>query len=123
MPLISAILTAAGESTRMGRPKPLLPWHGVPLVEYQTAALVDAARDSILAKYDVTDQDLLDFVDSHGADVEFMRDLWSEIETRLSERLEQNARDDEIDGNDESDSANGNNGAEEIQDGDAGISP
>ncbi len=85
--------------------------------------LVDATRDGILAKYDVTDQDLLDFVDSHGADVEFMRDLWSEIETRLSERLEQNARDDEIDGNDESDSANGNNGAEEIQDGDAGISP
>ena len=25
MPQVSAILTAAGESTRMGRPKPLLP--------------------------------------------------------------------------------------------------
>ena len=39
---ISAILTAAGESIRMGRPKPLLLWHGVPLVEYQIASLLDA---------------------------------------------------------------------------------
>ena len=39
---ISAILTAAGESTRMGRPKPLLPWHGVTLLEYQIRTLTDA---------------------------------------------------------------------------------
>ncbi len=39
---ISAILTAAGESTRVGRPKPLLLWSGVPLVEYQTRSLVEA---------------------------------------------------------------------------------
>ena len=39
---ISAILTAAGESTRMGRPKALLDWHGVTLVEYQTASLLSA---------------------------------------------------------------------------------
>ena len=36
---MSAILIAAGESERMGRPKPLLPWQGVTLVEYQIAAL------------------------------------------------------------------------------------
>ena len=39
MPGVSAILTAAGESRRMGRPKPLLPWHGVTLVEHQIGAL------------------------------------------------------------------------------------
>ena len=39
---VSAILTAAGESTRMGRPKPLLPWHGAALVRYQTESLVAA---------------------------------------------------------------------------------
>jgi len=39
---VSAILTAAGESTRMGRPKPLLPWRGVPLVRYQADSLVAA---------------------------------------------------------------------------------
>ena len=42
MPGISAILTAAGESTRMGRPKPLLPWHGVPLLQYQLRSLTQA---------------------------------------------------------------------------------
>ena len=39
---ISAILTAAGESTRMGRPKPLLPWRGVTLLEYQVSCLSGA---------------------------------------------------------------------------------
>jgi molybdenum cofactor cytidylyltransferase len=48
MPWISAVLIAAGESTRMGRPKPLLPWHGVPLVEYQTAALVGAGVTEVV---------------------------------------------------------------------------
>ena len=43
----------------------------------------------------VTEQDLLDFIDTHGEDVEFMRDLWTELETLLTERLEQNARDEE----------------------------
>ena len=42
MTFVSAILTAAGESTRMGRPKPLLPWRGIPLVRYQTESLVAA---------------------------------------------------------------------------------
>ena len=48
MPFISAILTAAGESTRMGRPKPLLPWRGVALVEYQTASLLDAGVAEVI---------------------------------------------------------------------------
>ena len=39
MPGVSAILTAAGESRRMGRPKPLLPWRGTTLVEHQIDAL------------------------------------------------------------------------------------
>ena len=39
MPGVSAILTAAGESRRMGRPKPLLPWRGTTLVEHQISAL------------------------------------------------------------------------------------
>ena len=36
---ISAILIAAGESTRMGCPKPLLSWHGLTLLEYQIQSL------------------------------------------------------------------------------------
>jgi molybdenum cofactor cytidylyltransferase len=39
---VSAILLAAGESSRMGRPKALLDWRGVPLVQYQLRALAEA---------------------------------------------------------------------------------
>ena len=45
---ISAILTAAGESTRMGRPKPLLEWHGVPLVRFQIDSLLDAGVHEVV---------------------------------------------------------------------------
>lgn len=48
MARISAVLIAAGEGIRMGRPKPLLPWHGVPLVEYQTASLLDAGVAEVI---------------------------------------------------------------------------
>ena len=45
---ISAIVTAAGESKRMGRPKPLLPWQGVPLIRYQVDSLITAGVDEIV---------------------------------------------------------------------------
>ena len=48
MTLVSAILTAAGESTRMGRPKALLPWHGTTLLEHQTACLIDAGAAEVV---------------------------------------------------------------------------
>ena len=80
----------------------------------ETTEFGDEVRDSILAAYDVTGQDLLDFIDTHGEDVEFMHDLWAELEMRLIERLEQNAGDEENEGAD---------GSEEIEDGDAGVSP
>lgn len=64
-----------------------------------TTGIGDNVRDSILAVYGVTEKDLLDFVDAHGDNVEFMRDLWNEIEARLSEQLERNARNEENQGN------------------------
>jgi molybdenum cofactor cytidylyltransferase len=47
---VSAILLAAGESTRMGRQKALLPWEGVTLIEYQLDQLssVDDIREIIV---------------------------------------------------------------------------
>ena len=36
---LAAIVLAAGESTRMGQPKALLPWGGVPLVRHQVDLL------------------------------------------------------------------------------------
>jgi len=57
--------------------------------------LLGSVRDSILAVYGVTGEELLEFVDTHGEDVQFMRDLWAEIEGRLLERLEQNAQEED----------------------------
>ena len=48
MPSVSAILTAAGESTRMGRSKPLLPWHGTTLLEYQIRSLADGGVSEVV---------------------------------------------------------------------------
>jgi molybdenum cofactor cytidylyltransferase len=47
---VSAILLAAGESTRMGRQKALLAWEGTTLIEYQLAqlAVVDEIREIIV---------------------------------------------------------------------------
>ena len=42
MATIAALLLAAGESTRMGETKALLPWHGRPLIEHQVSALASA---------------------------------------------------------------------------------
>ena len=46
--MTAAILLAAGESTRMGQPKALLPWGGVTLIEYQVRQLSDADVDEIV---------------------------------------------------------------------------
>ncbi len=48
MPGISAILTSAGESTRMGQLKPLLKWRGTTLVEYQLRSLLDAGVSEVV---------------------------------------------------------------------------
>ncbi|MCH7488948.1 MAG: nucleotidyltransferase family protein [Chloroflexi bacterium] len=45
----AAILLAAGESARMGRPKPLLPWGEATLIEYQVQELRAAGVEDIVA--------------------------------------------------------------------------
>lgn len=44
---IAAILLAAGESSRAGTPKPLLPWFGATLVERQVQALLRAGVSDV----------------------------------------------------------------------------
>ena len=45
---IAALLLAAGESTRMGRMKQLVPWDGRPLVAWQAEQLRDGGADEVL---------------------------------------------------------------------------
>lgn len=49
MPGAYAILLAAGESSRMGQLKALLPWRGRPLLQHQTAALLDGGAAGVVA--------------------------------------------------------------------------
>ena len=49
MPTAYAILLAAGESTRMGQLKALLPWRGRPLIQHQTTALLDGGAKGVIA--------------------------------------------------------------------------
>ena len=48
MPKVAALLLAAGESTRMGELKALLPWAGKTLLEHQIDALILAGLSPIL---------------------------------------------------------------------------
>ncbi len=45
---IAALLLAAGESTRMGRLKQLLPWDGEPLVAWQARQLREGGADHVI---------------------------------------------------------------------------
>jgi molybdenum cofactor cytidylyltransferase len=64
---VSAILTAAGKSERMGRPKPLLPWPNesgsdVTLVEYQIAQLKAAGVDDVIVVLGHHAEEVIPFV-------------------------------------------------------------
>ena len=64
---ISAILTAAGESTRMCRSKALLPWSGTTLVEYQIACLTDGGVSEVLVVLGHRAEDITPYVRSAQA--------------------------------------------------------
>jgi molybdenum cofactor cytidylyltransferase len=46
--MAAGVLLAAGESTRMGRPKPLLPWGDTTLVEYQVGEMLGADLERVI---------------------------------------------------------------------------
>ena len=48
MPGIAAVLTAAGESSRMGQPKALLPWLGKTLLQHQLDTLTQSGVNEVV---------------------------------------------------------------------------
>jgi len=64
---ISAILLTAGESRRMGSPKPLLEWQGATLIEYQIAQLHEAGVGDVIAVLGHRSEDILPLVTAAGA--------------------------------------------------------
>lgn len=47
------------------------------------AVLADSARAQILARYGVSEDELIEFATLRGPELDFMRDLWNEIEMRM----------------------------------------
>jgi molybdenum cofactor cytidylyltransferase len=45
---VSAVLLAAGESTRMGQQKAILPWRGTTLLQYQVNSLLDGGASQVI---------------------------------------------------------------------------
>ena len=59
-------------------------------VDLRTAALANPGgqirpeqRDSVLARHGVTEDDLVNFAEVHGRNVEYMAEVWGEVENRL----------------------------------------
>jgi molybdenum cofactor cytidylyltransferase len=66
---VAAILLAAGESTRMGSPKPLLPWGDRTLIEYQVQQLREAGVDDVVAVLGHCADDIAPLAEAAGARV------------------------------------------------------
>ena len=66
---VAALLLAAGESTRMGSPKPLLEWHGATLIEWQIGELFAAGCGEVIAVLGHRAEEVRPFAERAGARV------------------------------------------------------
>ncbi|MCH1571732.1 MAG: hypothetical protein L7S64_10340 [Longimicrobiales bacterium] len=54
-------------------------------VETDSGRIASAARDSILAAFEITEADLTVFAEVHAEELEFMRDIWNDVELLMDE--------------------------------------
>ncbi len=66
---VVALLLAAGESTRMGRSKQLLPWQGQTLIEYQVHQLLAGGCDAVIAVLGHHAEEIRPYAERAGARV------------------------------------------------------
>ena len=65
----------------------------------KTSCKVNAVeRDSVLAMHEVTEENLRLFLEVYHTEVEFMRDLWNDVEARISLMLQMAGEGSERDG-------------------------
>ena len=55
----------------------------VAALETDSQRVATSDRESILADHGIVEGDLEGFTDAHAEDLDFMRDLWNDIELRL----------------------------------------
>ena len=65
--MIAAVLTAAGISSRMGRPKPLLRWRGATLVEHQVSTLLAGGASEVVVVLGHRAEEVAGYVEGSGA--------------------------------------------------------
>jgi len=65
----AALLLAAGLSTRMGQPKPLLPWDGTTLIEYQVRQLLAGGCATVIAVLGHRAEEVRPYAERAGARV------------------------------------------------------
>jgi len=54
------------------------------LAALRSGATLDVrTRETVLANHDLTEQELLDFAETHGRDIAYMNEIWQEVEERL----------------------------------------
>jgi len=64
---VSAILLSAGKSTRMGSPKALLDWQGIPLIQYQIQNLIDGGASLVIVVLGHNSKEISKFICSSKA--------------------------------------------------------
>ncbi len=57
----------------------------VSALETDSQRLATPAREAILSEHGVTAEELTRFADANAADLEFMREVWNEIELRMDQ--------------------------------------
>ena len=55
----------------------------VAALETETQLLSDEARTEVLARHGTTAADLMRFAEANGRELEFMRDVWNDVEARM----------------------------------------
>lgn len=53
-----------------------------------TARIAASDREAVLDEMGITEDDLIEFVEVHATDLEFMRDVWNEVELRMDSPVE-----------------------------------
>ena len=56
-------------------------------LETETQQLSDESRGEVLTRSGVTADDLVHFAEVHGRELDFMRDVWNDVELRMDARL------------------------------------
>jgi hypothetical protein len=55
----------------------------VAALDTDSARIAAADRDGILARHGVTEEDLTRFAELHAEDLDFMRDVWTDVEAAM----------------------------------------